>query len=689
MGKVYLARVEGPGGFDKLVALKCIHPHLVEEPDFVEMFLDEARIAARITHPHVCSVFDFGCEDGVYYIAMEYLLGETVAKIVRRLAHLSTPPPRAKVAAFGCRIIVQAAEGLHVAHELKGDDGENLRVVHRDVSPQNLFVGYDGNVQVMDFGIATAAGRLHSTKAGSLKGKLAYMAPEQLDRQELDRRADIWGLGVVLWELLTGRRLFRRRSELDTMVALAQSEIQPPSTIEDGLPPAVDAIVMRALSRNPEERYATARDLAVDLSRFMNRLDEPVGVPELAQWMEELFHEERAMRLQLVEEARRSSKRTVPKPATPVGEEVSSSQVRVFSSEADALTALKEDVSRESREIAAKPAPPKPAPPKPAPRRKPAPPRPVPLAEEATEVTPAPTPEQLAVPAAAEPPEPAIEPVASPAPVASFTPPPETPAASPPVAVPEVSVPPVTVSEVSVPPVTVSEVNIPPVTVEPAPVEPALAEPAPVEPAPEQWPPADASAAEPLPLDDDFPAAPPRSKRTPLLVGGVLLLAAAVVGLVVVSGGEESPSDEGAAQESELTGPVASDDPMEETLAPEDEAETSSAAAEVSANASPMRPVATAMRRRARMQRGMTGRMAEMMQAAPVQQTGTVAVVALGGWADVFEGNRRLGRTPARVDLPAGRHTLRLRPFGMAPAVRRTVNVRPGAVTNLAVPVAE
>ena len=183
MASVHLARVEGNPGFEKLVALKRIHPHLACEPEYIEMFLDEARIASRITHSNVCSVFDFGEADGEYFIAMEYLVGEPLSRVHRRvLADLdqrSSPLLPMRMA----RIIAQACEGLHAAHELADGDGESLHVVHRDVSAENLFVTYDGATQVVDFGIAHARQRVHHTEAGQVKGTFPYMAPEQIPRR--------------------------------------------------------------------------------------------------------------------------------------------------------------------------------------------------------------------------------------------------------------------------------------------------------------------------------------------------------------------------------------------------------------------------------------------------------------------------------------------------------------------------
>lgn len=320
MGTVYLARAEGPRGFEKIVALKCIHPHLAGQQSFVDMFLDEARIAGRIAHPNVCHVFDFGFADGVYYIAMEYIFGEPLIRVIRRAVKRGARSE----AAISARIIADACEGLHAAHELRGDDGGLLGVVHRDVSPQNLFVGYDGTVRVVDFGIARAAGQIHETRTGELKGKLAYMAPEQLRRLPLDRRTDVWALGVVLWESLTRRRLFRRESEVDTLVAITGDPIPPPSQVSRDVAPELDAIVLRALARRREERYASARELGRDLHRFVSAQPEPIYSADIAEWMEVLFAEERARRLELLEQARASRSEEIPRVSAALHHESSS-----------------------------------------------------------------------------------------------------------------------------------------------------------------------------------------------------------------------------------------------------------------------------------------------------------------------------------------------------------------------------
>lgn len=309
MGRVYLGRVRGPGGFEKLVAVKTVHPDLIEEEHFVDMFLDEARIAARIDHPNVCHVFDFGQVDGRYFIAMEYLVGEPIQRVLRKLARRDRVPEDDRMAA---RLIADAAEGLHAAHELVDEHGEPLHVVHRDVSPQNVFVTYDGGVRIVDFGVARARGKLHQTDAGSLKGKISYMAPEAMRGTNVDRRADVWGLGVILWELLVGRRLMRGASEVDIILAVTREPPPRPSTMRTDVNPELEAIVMQALTVDVDQRFATARDMGQALEQWIASRGEPVGLPQVADYMSRHFVEERMAAFERIDSVRQSSSRIRP-----------------------------------------------------------------------------------------------------------------------------------------------------------------------------------------------------------------------------------------------------------------------------------------------------------------------------------------------------------------------------------------
>jgi len=285
MASVHLARVDGPGGFQKWVAIKRIHPHLVEDDQFVDMFLDEARIAAGINHANVAQVFDLGKDDNTYWIAMEYLHGEPLREMMRRLDEQGIIIPWYLAA----RICADAAEGLHGAHELRGRNGQLLGLVHRDVTPHNLFVTYEGNTKVVDFGIAKVVDRLASTRAGTLKGKLAYMSPEQVRGQDVDRRTDIFALGVVLWELTTNRRLFRMDTDLDTLEKVQACIVPPPSTIIQGYPRDLEEVVMHALAQRREDRYQTGREFSRALQGFLMRHGTLCGPEEVGEFMKRMF----------------------------------------------------------------------------------------------------------------------------------------------------------------------------------------------------------------------------------------------------------------------------------------------------------------------------------------------------------------------------------------------------------------
>jgi serine/threonine-protein kinase len=319
MATVYLARVHGASGFEKLVALKRIHRHLAKEKKYIEMFLDEAKIASRITHPNVCSVFDFGQADGEYYIAMEYLVGEPLSRLCGKVARDRSQRRHEMLPLRMAAIIADACEGLHAAHELKDANGDSLHVVHRDVSPRNLFVTYDGSVQVVDFGIASARQRMHHTATGQVKGTFAYMAPEQLTASPIDRRVDVWALGVALWEMLTLRRLFRRDTTATTIHAVLYEDLVPPSEYRSQVPRELDDIVLKALMRDPAERWQTARDMGRAVRRYLGTRPDIVGPAELSEWMGEIFPQGEARKSQLMDVARLGQD---PVPAIPRAGEI-------------------------------------------------------------------------------------------------------------------------------------------------------------------------------------------------------------------------------------------------------------------------------------------------------------------------------------------------------------------------------
>jgi serine/threonine-protein kinase len=287
MATVHLARMDGPGGFQKWVAIKRIHPSLVEDETFVQMFIDEARVAARISHPNVAIVFELGKHEDTYWIAMEYLHGEPLREVMRRAEDLGQAVPPE----IACRMIADAAEGLHAAHELVGKNGERMELVHRDVTPHNLFVTYDGTTKVVDFGIAKFATRMASTRAGTVKGKLAYMSPEQVAGEAVDRQTDLFALGVVLWELTTGKRLFRMENDLDTVAKVQECDVPRPSTVLKGYPLDLERIVMKALAKKKEERYTTAREFARALQGLLMRRGLFIASEEVAAYVRSIFQD--------------------------------------------------------------------------------------------------------------------------------------------------------------------------------------------------------------------------------------------------------------------------------------------------------------------------------------------------------------------------------------------------------------
>jgi len=298
MASVHLARARGAGGFHKWVAIKRVHPHLAKEVEFVDMFLDEARIAAQLQHPNVAQVFELGQSGEQYFLAMEYLHGESLDRVNRRLFRGGAALPW-EVAAC---IVARVARGLHHAHEARGPDGEPMHVVHRDVTPHNVFVTYDGHVKLTDFGVAKAAGRLTKTVTGTMKGKMAYASPEQLAGAPLDRRSDIFALGVVLWESCAGKRLFRGASDAETVQRILSGERPPLGKVRPEVPAALEAVTDRALQHEVRDRYATAAEMAVDLEALLRDVEPAVDDRRIAETMHAHFAEDRARKDALLRE---------------------------------------------------------------------------------------------------------------------------------------------------------------------------------------------------------------------------------------------------------------------------------------------------------------------------------------------------------------------------------------------------
>ncbi|MDP3501058.1 MAG: protein kinase [Myxococcales bacterium] len=285
MAEVFLARQQGKKGFEKLVCLKRILPGYADNPDFVRMFVDEARVAADLRHPNLVSVFDAGEDEGSWFIVMEYLEGHDVASIIRQAHARGAEVP----VAMALQVVADAARGLHAAHVKTDLEGRAMQIVHRDVSPQNLFVTKDGITKVLDFGVARSAHRSSKTEVGIVKGKLGYVSPEQLESVELDGRSDLYSLGVVLWELLVLERLFARASDAEVLRAIIEGRVPAPSTKRKGLPKDLDALVLEALALDRDKRFASCEAFATALEDFLVELKTPSSPSRLTRWLGSLF----------------------------------------------------------------------------------------------------------------------------------------------------------------------------------------------------------------------------------------------------------------------------------------------------------------------------------------------------------------------------------------------------------------
>ncbi|MDX2053148.1 MAG: serine/threonine-protein kinase [Polyangiaceae bacterium] len=287
---VYLAVSTGPHSFGRLVALKVIHEHLLGEKAFVDMFVDEANLAVRLNHPNVVHVYDLLQEESRLVLAMEYLHGQPLSRLVSRIRQRGDRLPYPVVAWIAAR----ALEGLHEAHQLLDEHGDPAHVVHRDVSPQNIFVTYSGNVKIIDFGIARAEGRLQQTDLGQVKGKFAYMAPEQALSRDYDHRADIFSLGVTLYEAAVGARLFPDLDRVEALHKIVMGDIPDPRERVADFPEGLRKIVLRALEGAPEKRFQSAKEMAEALDAYVATMVTTPVAEQLAAIMNEQFREERS-----------------------------------------------------------------------------------------------------------------------------------------------------------------------------------------------------------------------------------------------------------------------------------------------------------------------------------------------------------------------------------------------------------
>lgn len=287
MGVIYLAKSRGAGGFEKTVIIKKILEHLADEPEFITKFLDEGRTVVHLTHGNIVPVFDMGSQGGEYFIAMEYLPGRDLRDVLKRLRDSGELMPMS-LAVF---IAIEACKGLDYAHRCTGEDGQPLGIVHRDVSPSNILISRDGEVKIIDFGIARATGRVAKTMTGRIQGKVCYMSPEQATGKSVDSRSDIFSMGVVLYEMLTGVRVFQGDSDLQSLDYVRQCEVAPPSSINPEIPPELDAIVLRALVADRQARYQSIEKLHVALLEWLYGRGRAVTGQQLAEFAGELFPE--------------------------------------------------------------------------------------------------------------------------------------------------------------------------------------------------------------------------------------------------------------------------------------------------------------------------------------------------------------------------------------------------------------
>ncbi|HEY6463832.1 MAG TPA: protein kinase, partial [Polyangiaceae bacterium] len=297
MGIVHLASAQGPGGFSKLLVVKELKPELARDESYVSMFLDEARLAARLGHPNIVQTIEVGSEESRHYMVMEFLDGRSLHRVIRRFREQGGLPVGAHL-----RVVAEMLLGLHHAHELADFDGRPLGIVHRDVSPLNVFVTFDGQAKVLDFGIAKSADSSLETKTGILKGRVAYMAPEQAWGQGVDRRSDVYSAGVMIWEAAAGRRLWPGMNDVEILARLLREGPPRLCSVNPDAPEDLEAICARALEKRPEDRYSSAIELLEDLDAHIASRDDAVSIREVGAMVGRAFAEERRRMSALIEE---------------------------------------------------------------------------------------------------------------------------------------------------------------------------------------------------------------------------------------------------------------------------------------------------------------------------------------------------------------------------------------------------
>jgi serine/threonine protein kinase len=313
MAHVYLACLRAPSDFKKLVVLKLLRPMFANDAELRTMFFDEARLAARLSHPNVIQTYEVGSDKDDYFLTMEYLEGQPISAI--RKAEWAHPMS----IALHLRVLANACAGLHYAHELSDYDGTPLRMVHRDVTPNNLFVTYDGQVKVLDFGVAKAVWNSIRTQSGVIRGTMGYISPEQILAMEVDRRADVFAVGVLLWEAATRTRMWRGMQDVAIMQAILDGAIPPPSSVNPYVPEALDRICMKALARERDDRYPTAAALEAELEGLAEDLAPRGSVRDAGRLVADLFGETRERMRGLVERELSGGSRRPPSAAPLAG----------------------------------------------------------------------------------------------------------------------------------------------------------------------------------------------------------------------------------------------------------------------------------------------------------------------------------------------------------------------------------
>ncbi len=322
MAEIFVARREGMEGFQKTIVIKRIRPHLSEQAAFVNMFLNEARLAAELIHSNIAQIYDLGRVGKSYFIAMEYVNGRDMRAIIPQAEKLGIFFPLE----YSLKVARDVCEGLYYAHRKTDDQGHPLHIVHRDVTPENVMVSFDGEVKILDFGVAKAENLVSETRVGEVKGKLGYLSPEQITGKSVDHRSDIFSLGVVLYELLTARRLFTGATDMEVLKSVVEGRIYPPTYLKEDIPAAVEKMVMRALERTRELRYQSAWDMLADIDQFLaGHRFVPTNI-HLSNFLRQIFArelEQRAEEKELeeqepaAEERRVESRRTEVVDATP------------------------------------------------------------------------------------------------------------------------------------------------------------------------------------------------------------------------------------------------------------------------------------------------------------------------------------------------------------------------------------